>query len=354
MEDLQKEKLLHVGTLTCKTAEITSKDKPLENTFIALGIEKRLEILGKALEAFVMDKKKQEYSNYDSWLGEKCAGIFVAPEYMFAREYAGSYKVENEWEVIEYGLGEEEKDFILEELMSLSKEFPKILIIPGTIAWQHKYNNEMFKQIEELNERIKKAGNNDEIWTAAYDAGGESAVKKIGYIKNFKLDTTGKKYFELKIKKLKQKDLKVARNNLYVILNGEIVHVYDKVADATEVKNQEDLVFIPGNLSNRKEKILGKDFIFEICADHSLMEKIETENDSKGDIHILVSAGLTGSAKVVGRLLNQKISEKVSIHADSASKDTETLIEGMVKQNGYKINLQEPLVELRSYSLMLN
>jgi hypothetical protein len=66
--------------------------------------------------------------------GDNCFGIFVAPEYFFARADGG------EWDGIDQfrsrPVSEFTKDYILGQLRHASADHPNILFFPGTIAWK--------------------------------------------------------------------------------------------------------------------------------------------------------------------------------------------------------------------------
>src|SRR5437016_5576658 len=66
--------------------------------------------------------------------GQKIKGIFLAPEYYFASEHAG--QVERYGSLNERCLTETGKDFIVQSLLTASKTYPQILLIPGTVAWK--------------------------------------------------------------------------------------------------------------------------------------------------------------------------------------------------------------------------
>jgi hypothetical protein len=61
----------------------------------------------------------------------KLRGVFIAPEYYFAKQAAGGIHQLNE----ERYLSEEDEYDISSSLACLSKLYPGLLIIPGTIAW---------------------------------------------------------------------------------------------------------------------------------------------------------------------------------------------------------------------------
>jgi hypothetical protein len=65
--------------------------------------------------------------------------IFVAPEYYFAAEFAGRQG---------FGRGLPQSTYmeIIDRLIVLSKKFPRVLLIPGTIAWTEVLTDERLKQ----------------------------------------------------------------------------------------------------------------------------------------------------------------------------------------------------------------
>lgn len=60
-------------------------------------------------------------------------GVFVAPEYYFAGDKAGIGQAGGGFH--ERCIDETAKDFLVAEMRTLSRKFPKVLLIPGTIAW---------------------------------------------------------------------------------------------------------------------------------------------------------------------------------------------------------------------------
>jgi hypothetical protein len=65
---------------------------------------------------------------------QKIKGLFLAPEYYFACENAG--QVARYGSLNERCLTETGKDFIVQSLLTVSKTYPQILLIPGTVAWK--------------------------------------------------------------------------------------------------------------------------------------------------------------------------------------------------------------------------
>lgn len=228
-------------------------------------------------------------------------GIFAAPEYLLTHQNAnqpiglgvgGAYFAR--------GITEQTKEDNLTALKDLSEVHPKLLLIPGTMAWLKPFDREL--GIERHKAEYKRPGKTiqsrtdkaDRANKKAHDhgmgrfggdiSGGSPAYsysfdQKKAFIKNAKADKT----------------INILRNTLYVLWNDDIHHKYNKIADFEEVKNMTDQpsVFVPGDFSRQTKEIFGKNFGFEICLDHvAQLYKFKQDGSAADrlDMHIVLSA----------------------------------------------------------------
>lgn len=91
-----------------------------------LDLNNRLAFLYKAVDEAYTHLRHLPANN------RKLRGIFVAPEYYFAKQAAGGHHQLSE----ERYLSDEEQHDVTASLTCLSRLYPDLLIIPGTMAWK--------------------------------------------------------------------------------------------------------------------------------------------------------------------------------------------------------------------------
>ena len=99
-------------------------------------VEKKLELIENALKKISAELEKTEY---DVTKNNKIRAIFVAPEYFFAKGFPEHYIWQNK-PIPQDRTGRhysyEEYEEIRRNLTVLSRNFPQVLVVPGTVAWK--------------------------------------------------------------------------------------------------------------------------------------------------------------------------------------------------------------------------
>lgn len=201
-------------------------------------------------------------------------GVFLAPEYFFSAQ--GNKRAPLE-ELHYYQ--------VERELYGLSKKYPEILIVPGTIFYKKnslrpQHPVAAFKVNEKTGKRdLKKTSDPDrrvrlgfELLEAAKNTQkvlGKSAVMQ-GDIRTA-TNHIVPSHLELADTLLDKSKLPgVARNAAYLFLNGRRYAKYDKQTDFKEAlsNSPDNLMFIPGTKDQCPE-VLGYRCGMEICYDHA-------------------------------------------------------------------------------------
>jgi hypothetical protein len=231
-------------------------------------------------------------------------GIFAAPEYLLTNQNANQpIGLGSGGGYFARGITEQTKEDNLTALKDLSEVHPKLLLIPGTMAWLKPFDREL--GIERHKTEYKEArhpgkpvlNRPDKAFTAnlkAKDHGmNRLGIEMVGGKPEFKYTFAQKKL--MIVQSGTDKTINILRNSLYVIWNDEIWHKYNKIADYEEVKNATDQpsVFIPGDFARKTKELFGKNFGFEICLDHVAQLYKYNRDGSQADrldMHILLSA----------------------------------------------------------------
>jgi hypothetical protein len=283
-------------------------------------------------------------------------GIFLSPEYYFAGDKAGLGKADGSFH--ERCISEADKDGIVASMLALSRRFPKVLIIPGTIAWSKslvRAPGQEFKRDPETNQRtavLKTTATRIEALRttlqASYNAGGSvggrmptellktrvrqdlaagspnglvspgDVAQVVNAIMSQPLaliDATLIDVFGTNVGMYKtnpnQVDswnliaagtaTSVMKNTAFLFLNGRIRFKYNKRNDYHEaVSETGSIVFCPG-VKSGYTTIEGIDIGIEICLDHAVGQLINTPLPASGQpmIHIVTSAAVQPSPSPV-------------------------------------------------------
>jgi hypothetical protein len=266
------------------------------------------------------------------------SGIFVAPEYYFAANKAGVAKADGTF--YNRCVDEAAKDAIVADLLALSKKFPKMLLIPGTIAWSkslvRKAGDEFKRDDQNQRTTTKKttATRMDAVQNSlkgGYNQGGRIPTELLRTkVRRKLLDASPTKtvdpgdvgdevnrvlYDDVELAKYgapdtlyrgvpnqadaldllsKGKVNSIMKNTAFVLLNGKIRFKYSKTNDFHEaLSDQGQLIFCPGTKSGFAtiEKI---DIGIEICLDHAVATLQNTPSPSGQDplLHVVTSASV--------------------------------------------------------------
>ncbi|MDX1547575.1 MAG: hypothetical protein R3247_11335, partial [Rhodothermales bacterium] len=244
----------------------------------ALDPTARLMALEAVLETAVPAMKEKASQLYQEPLF-----IFVAPEFLFST-------VEGHF------LQEEIKERIRLGLIAISKRYPEVLIVPGTIAW--------YKTVERSPSRAKRAGpaappRDFSLYLAQYDTEVHAPTRYAGWaqeaLRGYQEDQR-----EQFGERLKRNDpaLKIARNTVFLLYQGDVWHKYSKrhesldehdlSLDVPGTADYKNIVFAPSITSPLVPPIQGLTIGIEICADHEHASLLNT--GSRCDIQIVCSA----------------------------------------------------------------
>jgi predicted amidohydrolase len=222
--------------------------------------------------------------------------VFVAPEYYFTKNAAQREP-----------LTEADRIWLETQLLALSKQYPDILIVPGTIFYQkplvrnagsapNKFDpatgqrtlaktspadrrqrtiQSTLTYISSIPHQRDANDNRQHKWVnQGYDAGGH-AVPSIGDLGRVFRDVN--------------KNPAIVKNAAYLLLGGRRIAKYDKQTDWAETRGSspDDFAFIPGTFKQCPE-IKGYRFGTEICYDHG-NGMLARRNIAPLHFHFLVS-----------------------------------------------------------------
>lgn len=197
--------------------------------------------------------------------------IFAAPEYFFTAP--GKTRA---------ALTVKQKDLLYLRLAALSKKYPKILMIPGSVFFKEEVNtltdlNKMKSHLimSEITAKKTLAKRDYEDVLTGWTTGGGSHIPALKDIAE-ELDegVTGER----------------VRNVAYIFLGGDRQAMYDKHVDFTEAMgvSPDNLFFIPG--TQDQCPVIGNfKFGLEICFDHA-SAVLSRRKPSKLDFHVVLSA----------------------------------------------------------------
>jgi predicted amidohydrolase len=230
-----------------------------------------------------LDMLRQLMSDCSQCIGEKkdqidadlpFRGMVVCPEYFFA-DFVSSRREP---------LNEQQKDLVQAYLLKLSADYPKILLIPGTIFYAknvvrpQEAARKMIKSGKHAGERtgeLKTADRQEKAVRAMHTALSMGASSSNDWVR----DTTtsdkvlgGKQVLSMNDKYRALRDGKATtycRNRSYLLLGGAQIGRYDKQTDFREstANVPDEMIFIPGT-QNQIPEVAGFKFGIEICFDH--------------------------------------------------------------------------------------
>jgi hypothetical protein len=324
------------------TLDPTDSARPRSNASVVGAIDARIAGMRKCLE-----KLKARVDSKNISASQAIRGIFAAPEYSFQKPNALGY---NGVDARYYGhsLKQEQKEHAVAKLQELSRDFPTILMVPGTVAWKKpldRAGTEARKRdpltgqrtgpLKTLGRREKAIAQMDRyapsgraittyytinITPAVKDAikayltdeGYDDSDGNVDIIKDdpkaFRdalddyyaepdRDTLLGLFDKIPGQAKKKKRLATAtsmmRNTAFVLLDGRVRFKYNKVGDYHEaIGDHGDTVFVNGDMVGLGT-IHGIRFGFEICLDHALgtLSQLikQTPGGTRPDVHIVVS-----------------------------------------------------------------
>ncbi len=185
--------------------------------------------------------------------GSLIKSIFVAPEYLVAKPEIEAWG----WH---RAVSEVEKDRAVLEFQKLSRLYPRMLIVPGSIAWYR-------------------------------DLDAAQARRDLNYYQYVNVNPWHKQVALQKTADLPNRS-RMMRNTTWALLNGQVRFLYNKQGDFNEVVGtNKNTIFIPGGrrgVCDIENLRIG----FEICLDHNLgmlASELRPDKDPP-HIHIVCSA----------------------------------------------------------------
>lgn len=286
------------------------------------GLEHRLRLLETMVGQF--DAYVRSQRQLDS--GGLIKGIFTAPEYFFSNRYDGSVR-EKTGQRHGRGVRENHHRRVLEGLKAISIQYPRLLIVPGTISWLKPINVAEVEQALNYHKRgvgrfvttaemeafaIKYAGVQSgtgvtvDVWRPGVvglvpvtkaDLLTWKTRNPLRYDAVMDWTLTWLHPFDLKgqeaaITKVRNGAAKFQmQNTAYMLLHGQVVYAYHKHGNFGELEHSDaDVVFLPGINSGRVE-LEGVEFGIEICLDHNVgaARRLHRAKRAKPDVQIILS-----------------------------------------------------------------
>ncbi|HSR10812.1 MAG TPA: hypothetical protein VLS90_05160 [Thermodesulfobacteriota bacterium] len=273
----------------------------------------RLTSLGEALEETEGIRKAHHPKH--GW--GKPQVIFVAPEYLFGRPTGNtapplfsrilSYTPHPQT-TQERHLNETEANKILGKLKRLSGEYPKFLMIPGTIAWY-----KLFKDLkvpdaawDRVYQAARRLGNqSDDELADALDShfpgapphAAPTSDQKLDRLLSFEGLQARKKSTLTQAERVRLANAKLCLNTAVVLYGGKAPFVYHKQGDFHEVLENYDAgratqVAIPG-VKDGVFELEGMKFGIEICLDNAVGAlRLHHGTPPPPLIHIITSASV--------------------------------------------------------------
>jgi len=249
-----------ISLWTYQTLDKSSMLKTIDERLAAM--EKQIERCAKTVTSLGADIE----------LGNEFHAIFAAPEYYFTAPAQ-----------TRTALTTVQKDLLYLKLAALSKKYPKILMIPGTIFFKEEIDTEVARTkmkshllMSEITAKSTLAKPDYEDVLSGWTTGGGlhvPALKDIGTELGREVPTGER-----------------VRNVAYILLGGERQAMYDKHVDFTEAVgvSPDNLFFIPG--TQDQCPVIGNfKFGVEICFDHA-SAVLSRRSVSKLDFHVVLSA----------------------------------------------------------------
>jgi predicted amidohydrolase len=210
--------------------------------------------------------------------------VFLAPEYFFSNQREAKARF----------FSHDVKRYIIQGLAALSKQYPKLLIVPGTVLWT--------KDLHDTDKDGKK------VWN---DKRAQSLNTRSAQANSKFRTTTNTKDWDF-VGDLSKTDVLIAQNVAYVCLGTQIVK-YHKVGNYKEVEGEKGNVFFaPGSIVGRFN-VGGVKYGLEICMDHAL-GALNTSISTQGAVHIQLIVSSYVDFK-------QRDNAPVTLHSSTESSD---------------------------------
>ncbi len=221
--------------------------------------------------------------------------VFLAPEYYFSNQRHSNDRF----------FAQDVKRLIVSRLRTLARQYPKILIIPGTVLWKKKaFSGDLTlgkpgqrlervqnqKSVDRINKTLNRIVNaNATFNTKANDPGWSHSGQFGRNPDSYKIDHNEDRFFMPRyyLENAKALDTEIAQNVAY-LFKDDVVLKYHKVGNFQEVMNeQSNIVFAPGNITGLF-KVGGVPYGIEVCRDHA--QNVLSSALQNVNIHIIISS----------------------------------------------------------------
>jgi predicted amidohydrolase len=278
------------------------------DTFFSVqSIALKINLLRTALQELAQEMRTRAIAS-GAPVSKSIQGILTAPEFFFSQGIQAGRCAQ---------YSEKEMHETMGELASLSRDFPTILIIPGTIVWQKDHFNpalhpfeksedlqtdyerylgskyqrgvEVIKTFEEWSQKQKQPRTFDKIRDTLSQTENQFGITHPAYTE-IPQNSYVNKWLLLSSS---QTPLFITRNTAFFYLNGKLRYKYHKSFDAQELMHQpwHPTLFLQGT-SPPLCNIAGINLGIEICMDHAakhLSKYLTAYNVPPPDIHLILS-----------------------------------------------------------------
>lgn len=244
------------------------------------------------LEAMVTDAWAAMQTEYQAHPVPSAQYVFLAPEYFFSNRRSADDRF----------FSHDVKRATIERLRALSAQFPKMLIVPGTILWTKPLFDTRLRVLGRGQSVVQKSVNQSRMQKAVarIQAAGQfgTTTNEIGWSHSRDIATT---------------ERKLAQNVAYLCLGGRILK-YQKVGNYQEVANEaDDLMFVPGSIVGRFS-VGNVKYAIEVCMDHAL-GVFDSTVGASGKVHVQLVVSSYVSVK-------QNPNASVTVHASTEAQAT--------------------------------
>lgn len=200
------------------------------------------------LETMVGDAWRDMQTEFQAHPVQSAQYVFLAPEYFFSNRRTANDRF----------FSHDVKRATIDRLRALSRQYPRVLIIPGTMLWTKAlYESRLVMMGRGQSQRVM-VPNNARI---------QKANARINVAAVFGTEVNAIDWAFSRAVSTDQQ--KMAQNVAYLCLDGHILK-YQKVGNYREVANEaDDLVFVPGSIVGRFS-VGNVRYAIEVCMDHAL------------------------------------------------------------------------------------
>lgn len=216
--------------------------------------------------------------------GAAMAGIFVAPEYLFAD------MTSNEGKQIE----DLDRWLISTTLTRLSNDYRRMLVLPGTIAYRHQVRTRLDAReaLDLMRQQLTTLQAPTMSWHVARTWRGARIDRwKVQHEEEVTGHRQKIERFEKAIVGLRRKTIYAARNTAFGLFDGQLVMTYHKRGEVGEVTGQDAPVFFVNGNRPGACTVGGVRFGLEVCKDAN--DGYLSGTGLPGlDVHVVLSASV--------------------------------------------------------------